>query len=99
MESYGLDQAQIINFISMNNRLVAAGSLQSSEGRFPVKVPGVVENANDVLNMPIKAVGERVVHFKDIAQVRAPTRTPRATRGSTASPRLPSKSCSARAPT
>ncbi len=70
MESYGLDQAQIINFIAMNNRLVAAGSLQSSEGRFPVKVPGVVENASDVLNMPIKAVGDRVVHFKDIAQVR-----------------------------
>ena len=70
MESYGLDQAQIINFISLNNRLVAAGSLQSDEGRFPVKVPGVVENANDVLNMPIKAVGERVVHFKDIAEVR-----------------------------
>ncbi|MDX1506714.1 MAG: efflux RND transporter permease subunit [Woeseiaceae bacterium] len=70
MESYGLDQAQIINFISLNNRLVAAGALQSDEGRFPVKVPGVVENANDVLNMPIKAVGDRVVHFKDIAEVR-----------------------------
>ena len=70
MESYGLDQAQIIRFISLNNRLVAAGSLQSSEGRFPVKVPGVFESANDVLNMPIKAVGERVVHFKDIAEVR-----------------------------
>ena len=70
MESYGLDQAQIINFISLNNRLVAAGSLQSDEGRFPVKVPGVVENANDVLNMPIKAVGDRIVHFKDIAEVR-----------------------------
>ena len=70
MESYGLDQAQIINFISRNNRLVAAGALQSDEGRFPVKVPGVFESANDVLNMPIKAVGERVVHFKDIAEVR-----------------------------
>jgi multidrug efflux pump len=70
MESYGLDQAQIISFVTLNNRLVAAGSLQSSEGRFPVKVPGVFESAEDVLNMPIKAVGERVVHFKDIAQVR-----------------------------
>jgi multidrug efflux pump len=70
MESYGLDQAQIINFVALNNRLVAAGSLQSSEGRFPVKVPGVFKNAEDVLNMPIKAVGDRVVHFKDIAQVR-----------------------------
>jgi len=70
MESYGLDQAQIIQFVSRNNRLVAAGALHSSEGRFPVKVPGVFENASDVLNLPIKAVGERIVHFKDIADVR-----------------------------
>jgi len=70
MESYGLDQAQIINFVNRNNRLVAAGALHADEGRFPVKVPGVFESAEDVLDMPIKAVGERVVHFKDIAQVR-----------------------------
>jgi multidrug efflux pump len=70
MESYGLDQAQIVNFVYRNNKLVAAGALQSNEGRFPVKVPGVFESADDVLNMPIKAVGERVVHFKDIAEVR-----------------------------
>jgi multidrug efflux pump len=70
MESYGLDQAQIVSFVNRNNRLVAAGSMQSSEGRFPIKVPGVFESAADVLDMPIKAVGERVVHFKDIAEVR-----------------------------
>ncbi|MDH5617740.1 MAG: efflux RND transporter permease subunit [Gammaproteobacteria bacterium] len=70
MESYGLDQAQIIQFISRNNRLVAAGALHSDEGRFPVKVPGVFESAADILDMPIKAVGERVVHFKDIAEVK-----------------------------
>jgi len=70
MESYGLDQAQIINFVTLNNRLVAAGALQSEEGRFPVKVPGVFENPGDVLDMPIKAVGDRVVHFRDIAEVR-----------------------------
>ncbi len=69
MESYGLDQAQIIQFVNRNNRLVAAGALHGSEGRFPVKVPGVFESAEDVLDMPIKAVGDRVVHFKDIAQV------------------------------
>ena len=70
MESYGLDQAQIINFVTLNNRLVAAGALQSDEGRFPVKVPGVFESPADVLDMPIKAVGDRVVHFRDIAEVR-----------------------------
>jgi multidrug efflux pump len=70
MESYGLDQAQIISFVTRNNKLVAAGSLQSNEGKFPVKVPGVFESAADVLDLPIKADGERIVHFKDIAQVR-----------------------------
>jgi len=70
MESYGLDQAQIISFVANNNKLVAAGALQSTEGRFPVKVPGVFESPADVLDLPIKAVGERIVHFKDIAEVR-----------------------------
>ena len=70
MESYGLDQAQIVAFVANNNKLVAAGALQSTEGRFPVKVPGVFESPQDVLNLPIKAVGERVVHFRDIAEVR-----------------------------
>jgi multidrug efflux pump len=70
MESYGLDQAQIVEFVANNNKLVAAGALHSTEGRFPVKVPGVFESPDDVLNLPIKAVGDRIVHFKDIAQVR-----------------------------
>ena len=70
MESYGLDQAQILSLISRNNILVAAGALHTTEGRFPVKVPGVFETAEDVLGMPIKAVGDRVVHFRDVADVR-----------------------------
>jgi multidrug efflux pump len=70
MESYGLDQAQILSLVDRNNRLVAAGALHTGEGRFPVKVPGVFESARDVLEMPIKAVGERIVHFKDVAEVR-----------------------------
>ena len=70
MESYSLDQAQIVKFVANNNKLVAAGALQSTEGRFPIKVPGVFESPMDVLDLPIKAVGERIVHFKDIAEVR-----------------------------
>ena len=70
MESYGLDQAQILSLVDRNNRLVAAGALHTGEGRFPVKVPGVFESVEDVLEMPIKAVGERIVQFKDVAKVR-----------------------------
>ncbi len=70
MESYGLDQAEIFSLVARNNRLVAAGALHTGEGRFPIKVSGVFESAEDVLEMPIKAVGERIVHFKDVAKVR-----------------------------
>ncbi len=70
MEAYGLDQLEILTLVDRNNRLVAAGALQTSEARFPVKVPGVFETAEDLLGMPIKAVGDRVVHFRDVADVR-----------------------------
>jgi multidrug efflux pump len=70
MESYNLDQAQILSLVDRNNRLVAAGALHTTEGRFPVKVPGVFENAEDILEMPIKAVGDRIVYFRDVAEVR-----------------------------
>ncbi len=70
MESYGLDQTEIFSLVERNNRLVAAGALHTSAGRFPVKVPGVFESAEDILEMPIKAVGDRVVHFRDVAKVR-----------------------------
>lgn len=70
MESYGLDQTEIFSLVDRNNRLVAAGALHTGEGRFPVKVPGVFETTEDIMNMPIKAVGDRVVHFRDVASVR-----------------------------
>ncbi|MEM9063846.1 MAG: efflux RND transporter permease subunit, partial [Pseudomonadota bacterium] len=70
MESYGLEQTQILSLVDRNNRLVAAGALQTTEGRFPVKVPGVFETAADILEMPIKTSGDRIVHFRDVAEVR-----------------------------
>ena len=35
MESYGLDQAQILSLVDRNNRLVAAGALHTAEGTLP----------------------------------------------------------------
>ena len=70
MESYGLTQNELFNLVARNNKLVAAGALQSGQGRVPVKVPGVFESVADVLSLPVKVDGERVVHFGDIADVR-----------------------------
>jgi multidrug efflux pump len=70
MESYGLSPTDVLNFVDRNNRLVAAGSLQGDQGRFAVKVPGVIETPEDLLTLPIKVDQGKVVRFQDIATVR-----------------------------
>ncbi|MDP7041549.1 MAG: efflux RND transporter permease subunit, partial [Gammaproteobacteria bacterium] len=70
IESYGLSPTDVLNFVDRNNRLVAAGSLEGEQGRFAVKVPGVIETPEDVLTLPIKVDQGRVVRFRDIASVR-----------------------------
>jgi len=70
IESYGLAPADIYPIFTRNNQLVAAGSLNNLLGRAPVKVPGVFEDPEDVLNLPIKVNGDRVVRFRDVATVR-----------------------------
>jgi multidrug efflux pump len=76
LESYNLSYSDLINYVSRNNRLVAAGALDSGQGRFSVKVPGVIENLDDLLNMPIKTDGQRTVVFQDVASVRRTYKDP-----------------------
>ena len=76
LESYGLDQAAIYNLIALNNRVVAAGFIDTGYGRFSVKVPSVFDSLKDVLELPIKVDGKQVVTFGDIATVRKAFRDP-----------------------
>ncbi len=69
MESYGISQDELFNLFSRNNRLIAAGTLQTSNGQFAVKLPGVLESVEDVQNLPVKVSGDRVVKFSDIATI------------------------------
>ncbi len=76
MESYGLDQTDIFNLLSNNNRLVAAGTLDTGKGRFAVKIPSVFESIQDVMEQPVKVVGDKVVRFMDVAQIRRSYKDP-----------------------
>jgi multidrug efflux pump len=67
LDSYNIDQAVLFNLINNNNQLVAAGNLDTGSGRFAVKLPGLIESTADILSMPIKVDGEKVVRFSDIA--------------------------------
>lgn len=76
MESYNLDQGDIYNLIALNNRVVAAGFVDTGYGRFSIKVPSVFESLKDVLEMPVKVDGKQVITFGDIATVRRSFRDP-----------------------
>jgi multidrug efflux pump len=69
MDSYGISQDELFNLFSRNNRLIAAGTLQTSSGQFAIKLPGVLESVQDVQNLPVKVAGGRVVKFSDIATI------------------------------
>lgn len=76
MESYGLDQGDIYNLVERNNRLVPAGTMDTGKGRFAVKVPSVFENIQDLLELPIKVDGDKVITFQDVSTVRRSYKDP-----------------------
>lgn len=76
METYDVSYGALFELIRSNNLLVAAGALDTGAGRIRVKVPGVIEDVEDVLAMPVKVSGERVVTFADVASVRRTYKDP-----------------------
>ena len=70
LESYQISGETLISTLSRNNRLVPAGSIDTGEGRFSVKVPSVIEEAGDVLDLPLKTNNDAVITVKDIATVK-----------------------------
>src|SRR3546814_18355710 len=53
-----------------SNLVVAAGALDTGQGRFAVKVPGLFETMADIVNLPVKVNGDAVVRFRDVASLR-----------------------------
>jgi len=76
LESYGIDFDQLATLVSRNNQLVAAGSLDTGHGRMALKVPGVIENIEDVMSMPVKVSGDTVVTFGDVAMLQRTFKDP-----------------------
>jgi multidrug efflux pump len=67
VESYQIPYHQLIQAIERNNRLVAAGAMDTGAGRVTLKVPGVIETLEDVLALPVVVTDATVVTFGDVA--------------------------------
>jgi multidrug efflux pump len=69
MEAYHVGANDLAGIIGRNNQLVPAGDLITREGTFAVKLPGVVAAPEDILRLPVKTEGDKVVTVGDIGQV------------------------------
>ena len=69
-ETYNITFDELINSITANNQLIAAGAIESEAGRVVLKVPGLIENLEDVMELPILVRGQTVVTFADVATIR-----------------------------
>lgn len=76
METYQVDFSSLFRLINNNNLLVAAGAIDTGVGRMVLKVPGVIENIDDVMKMPVKVTEDAVVLFGDVASIRRTFKDP-----------------------
>ena len=55
---------------------MSAGNLDTGDGRFVIKIPGLYENLNDIFNTPIKVNDKKTIKFKDIASLKRTFKDP-----------------------
>jgi multidrug efflux pump len=76
IESYNLDAGDIIDAVARSNRVVAAGSMDTGRGRFAVRLPGLFESFEDILDMPVKVSRDAVVRMGDVGVLRPTFKDP-----------------------
>ncbi|MFD2740602.1 efflux RND transporter permease subunit [Sulfitobacter aestuarii] len=69
-QTYNLSFDELISQLQRNNRLIAAGAIETGGGRIVLKVPGLIEDLEDVMEIPVKVRGDAVVTFEDVATIR-----------------------------
>ncbi len=77
LEAYGISNDQLIQAVARNNRLIAAGAVDTGRGSFSVKIPSLIESAEDVLSIPVTATPEGVVTLRDVTTIRRTFKDPK----------------------
>ena len=70
LESYNLTAFELINAINQNNKVVSAGSVESENGKFSIKVPGLFKTIQDVYSIPIKRNGDITISLGEVAEIK-----------------------------
>ncbi len=70
LESYNVTAGELINVVVNNNQLIAAGEIETEQGAFAVKIPSSFDDQQDIMDLPVKVDGDRVVKLSDLADIR-----------------------------
>ena len=70
VRNYGLTNKDVLASIAKSNLMIPAGTLSNEKGSFNLKIPSLIENREDLLNIPIKSTTDAVVTLEDVAEIR-----------------------------
>ncbi len=70
VKSFGLTAKEVLGSLKNSNILIPAGSINTKTGSFNIKVPGLFENLNDILNLPIKSDSQSSITLGQISEIR-----------------------------
>ena len=76
VEAYNIQYEQLINTVSRNNLMIAAGNLDTGRGQFAVKLPGLIESAEDLFNIPLIGNEKGGIVLSDVADIRRTFKDP-----------------------
>ena len=72
VESLGITFDEIALAVGRNNSLIPAGALETDSGRFNVKLPGLIENPEDLADLVVRrGANNSIVRMSDISTVRS----------------------------
>ena len=70
LEAYNVTAPELIGVVNNNNLLIAAGTVETAQGAFAVKIPSSFDDPRDIYDLPVKTEGDRVVTLGDLSTIR-----------------------------
>ncbi|MCF6445416.1 efflux RND transporter permease subunit [Nereida sp. MMG025] len=69
LESYNVTAGELINVVSNNNLLVAAGNVDTASSSIGIKIPSSFDEPRDIYDLPVKTNGDSVITLGDLADI------------------------------
>ncbi|HHS94400.1 MAG TPA: efflux RND transporter permease subunit [Rhodobacterales bacterium] len=70
LEAYNVTAGELINVVTQNNKLIAAGEVSTPTGANAIKIPSSFDDVSDIYALPVKVNGDSVVTLGDLADIR-----------------------------